>query len=110
MNYTDEEILDLESSLEGVGHSKQVAFCLVEPEGWRAIQSERFGPFLVKTHGKDLAERGLTTNTSMILIPDGEDKKSRSIIKIMGPSIRASKALNELYEKYNCQMAFEFED
>lgn len=45
-----------------------------------------------------------------MLIPglDGFVKKSRSAIKIMGPSIRAGKALEDLYEKYNCSMALDF--
>jgi hypothetical protein len=108
MNYTDQEILDLESSLEEVGLSKQVVFAIVEPEGWNQQEFGRFGPFIENTHGKDLAEQGLTTNTSMILIPGEEGKRSRSIIKIIGPSIRATKALDVIYEKYNCTMALDF--
>ena len=108
MNYTDQEILDLESSLEEVGHSKQVTFLLVEPEGWNQQEFGRFGPFVENAHGKELAEQGLTTGTSMILIPREPDKSSRSVFKIMGPAIRAGKALDELYEKYNCTMALDF--
>ena len=108
MNYTDQEILDLESSLEEVGHSKQVTFLLVEPDGWKNLDFGRFGPFLENAHGKELAEQGLTTGTSMILIPGDKDKSSRSVLRIMGPAIRASKALDELYEKYNCTMALDF--
>jgi hypothetical protein len=44
----------------------------------------------------------------MILIPGEEGKRSRSIVKIIGPSIRATKALDEIYEKYNCTMALDF--
>jgi hypothetical protein len=44
----------------------------------------------------------------MILIPGEPDKSSRSVFKIMGPAIRAGKALDELYEKYNCTMALDF--
>ena len=108
MNYTDQEILDLESSLEEVGHSKQVTFLLVEPEEWNQQEFGRFGPFVENAHGQDLAEQGLTTKTSMILIHGEEEKRSRSIVKIIGPSIRATKALDEIYEKYNCTMALDF--
>ncbi len=110
MTYTDEEILDLEEALETVGHAKQVTLALVEPDGWNEQKMGRFGPFMEKTHGGELVEAGLTTNTSMILIPGETDKRSRSIMKIMGPSIRATAALNELYEKYNCQMALDFSE
>jgi hypothetical protein len=108
MNYTDQEILDLESSLEEVGHSKQVVFAIVEPEGWNHQEFGRFASFIENTHGKDLAEQGLTTDRSMILIPGEEGKRSRSIVKIIGPSIRASKSLDMIYEKYNCTMALDF--
>ena len=33
MNYTDQEILDLETSLDEVGHSKQATLILIEPGG-----------------------------------------------------------------------------
>jgi hypothetical protein len=108
MNYTDEEILDLEEALETVGHAKQVTLALVEPDGWNEQKLGSFGSFTENTHGKDLAEQGLTTNTSMILIPGEEGKRSRSIVKIIGPSIRATKALDVIYEKYNCTMALDF--
>lgn len=108
MNYTDQEILDLESSLEEVGHSKQVVFLLVEPDRWKTLDFGRFGPFVENAHGKDLAEQGLTTGTSMILVPGEKDKSSRSVFRIMGPAIRARKALDELYEKYDCSMALDF--
>jgi hypothetical protein len=110
MNYTDEEILDLESSLDGIGHSKQVVLILVEPDGWDRQGKGSFGKFLGEIHGRDLYDQGLCTAVSHMLIPgpDGFVKKSRSAIKIMGPSIRAGKALEELYEKYNCSMALDF--
>ncbi len=108
MNYTDQEILDLETSLDGVGHAKQVVLVLIEPDGWDKRELGRFGPFMEKTHGRELIEAGLTTNTSMILIPGETDKRSRSVIKIMGPALRATAALNELYDKYNCSMALDF--
>jgi hypothetical protein len=110
MNYTDEEILDLEEALETVGHAKQVTLALVEPDGWDKQELGRFGPFMEKIHGRELIEAGLTTGTSMILVPGETDKRSRSIIKIMGPSVRATAALNELYDKYDCSMALDFSE
>ena len=110
MNYTDQEILDLETSLDEVGHAKHVTLALVEPDGWSQPEMGSFGPFVERTHGRELAEAGLTTGTSMILVPGETDKRSRSIIKIMGPSIRATAELNKLYDKYNCQMALDFSE
>ena len=108
MNYTDQEILDLETSLDGVGHAKHVTLALVEPDGWPQPEMGRFGQCMQENYDKELYARGLTTSTSMILIPGETDKRSRSVFKIMGPSVRATAALNELYEKYNCQMALDF--
>ena len=34
MTYTDQEILDLETSLDGVGLAKSATLALVEPDGW----------------------------------------------------------------------------
>ena len=67
-------------------------------------------PATVTTITSELIEAGLTTNTSMILIPGETDKRSRSIIKIMGPSVRATAALNVLYDKYDCQLALDFSE
>jgi len=110
MTYTDQEILDLETSLDGVGLAKSATLVLVEPDGWDRQGLGSFGPFVERTHGRELAEAGLTTGTSMILVPGETDKRSRSIIKIMGPSVRAAAELNKLYDKYNCQMALDFSE
>jgi hypothetical protein len=105
MNYTDQEILDLETSLDGVGHAKQVVLVLIEPDGWDQKVLGRFGPFMEKTHDGELYAQGLTTVVSIMLIPN---VGVRSAFKITGPSIRATAALNELYDKYKCSMALDF--
>ena len=46
MNYTDQEILDLETSLDGVGHAKQVVLVLIEPDGWDQKVLGRFSHFM----------------------------------------------------------------
>jgi hypothetical protein len=109
MNYTDQEILDLEEALETVGHAKQVTLALVEPDGWNEQKLDSFGSFMEKTHGGELVEAGLTTGASTFLFslfPGG----TKSIIKIMGPAIRARKALNELYDKYNCSRTLDLSE
>jgi hypothetical protein len=107
MNYTDQEILDLETSLDEVGHAKQVTLALVEPDGWDQKVLGRFSRFMAKTHDGELYAQGLTTVVSTILIPN---VGVRSAFKIMGPALRTTAALNELYEKYNCQMALDFSE
>jgi hypothetical protein len=105
MNYTDQEILDLETSLDGVGHAKQVVLVLIEPDGWDQEVLGRFSHFMTKTHDGELYAQGLTTAASTMLIPN---VGVRSAFKITGPALRATAALNELYEKYNCTMALDF--
>lgn len=108
MKYTDEDILDLEEALETVGHAKHTRFGLVEPEEWNQREMGIFGHFLSRTYGKGLKEQGLEVGCSHMIIPSLAEKKGRSIFTIQGPSVRAKKALDGLYEKYNCQMAVEF--
>ena len=105
MNYTDQEILDLETSLDGVGHAKQVVLVLIEPDGWDQKVLGRFSRFMANTHDGELYAQGLTTVVSTMLIPN---VGVRSAFKITGPALRATAALNELYDKYNCTMALDF--
>jgi hypothetical protein len=105
MNYTDQEILDLETSLDGVGHAKQVVLVLIEPDGWDQKVLGRFSRFMANTHDGELYAQGLTTVVSTMLIPN---MGVRSAFKIMGPALRTTAALNELYDKYKCTMALDF--
>jgi len=107
MNYTDQEILDLEDSLESVGHSVEARYCIVEPDSWDQKEMGVFGLVLCRFYKNKLEEQGLIVGNSHMLIPTLE-RKGRSVFTIQGPSIRAKKALDEIYEKYNCQMALEF--
>jgi hypothetical protein len=113
MNYTDEEILALERSLDLVGQSVQVKLGLVEPEGWLVKREEygtqqSFGAFLLQEHGMELAELGLQPGASYMLLPQGEKMIGRSLLTIEGPSVRATTELDKLTKKYNCETAFEF--
>ena len=107
MNYTDQEILDLETSLDGVGHSKQATLILIEPDGWDKEGLGKFSHFMTTAHDGELYAQGLTTVASTMLIPN---MGVRSAFKIIGPSIRATAELNKLYDKYNCQMALDFSE
>ena len=107
MNYTDEEILGLEASLESVGLSVQVKLGLVEPDCWNRKEMGNFGQSLVKFHTDELKNQGIILGSCHMLFPDG---KGKSIFTIEGPSIKASKILDRLFEKYECQMALEFPD
>jgi len=60
---------------------------------------------MANTHDGELYAQGLTTVVSTMLIPN---VGVRSAFKITGPSIRATAALNELYDKYKCSMALDF--
>lgn len=108
MNYTDGEILDLETSLESVGLSVPVKLGLVEPDYWDRKEMGTFGQSLVKFHAEELKGQEIILGSSYIIFPD--NGKGKSILTIEGPSVRASKILDRLYEKYECQMAFEFAD
>jgi len=103
--YTDQEILDLEVSLDGIGHAKQVVLVLIEPDGWDQEVLGKFSHFMTKTHDGELYAQGLTTTASTMLIPQ---VGVTTAFKIMGPSVRATAALNKLYDKYNCTMALDF--
>lgn len=109
MNYTDQEILDLESALEGVGHAKIIRFALVEPDEWNQREMGVFGNLLLSRHREEFQNQGITIGSSHMLIPTLE-RKGRSVLTIEGPSVKTSKALDSLLEKYNCQMALQFAD
>lgn len=116
MNYTDEEILDLENSLDKIGLSVQTKLGLVEPDNWSSEKKwkygthKNFGPFLLQEHGKELYDLGLTPGTSFMLIPEEEKMIGKSIFILNGVSVKATKALEDLYEKYNCNRVFQFDD
>ena len=110
MSYTDEEILDLEDSLDSVGHSVQVRLGIVEPDHWNQQEMGVFGFTLTMDHFDEVKDQGIILGSTHMLIPTLQERKGRSILTIQGPSIKAMRILNRLYEKYECQMAFEFPD
>jgi hypothetical protein len=103
MQYSDKEILDLESSLEGVGHESISNFGLLKAVGTRGY--EGFPTQILKDFKRRFADEKIEFFFSNILAQD----KMHKCFRIKGPSIRTRKLVDEIAEKYNIETIFIFD-
>jgi len=110
MNYTDEEILDLEKSLETVGLEERACFGILAPEGFPKDRVHCFSSRVIQDHGKKLAEMGLNVKGSTLgWVSNGETvSTSVSCLRIEGPRIKAHREALRISELYNCDQIIEF--
>lgn len=103
MRYTDEEILDLEASLEEIGHEVISNFGLLKAVGTRGY--EGFPTPILKDFKQRFAEEKIEFGFSNILAQG----KNHKCFRIKGPSIRTKKLVDEIAEKYNIETIFIFD-
>ena len=106
MNYTDEEILDLEESLATVGLEERACFGVLAPKGFPKDPIHCFSSRVIQDHGKELAEMGLNVKGSTL----GWMFQSPpvSCLRIEGPRLRAHREALRIAELYNCNQIIEF--
>ena len=106
MNYTDEEILDLEEVLTTAGLEERACFGVLAPEGFPKDRVHCFSSKVIQDHGKELAEMGLNVKGSTL----GWMFQSPpvSCLRIEGPRLRAHREALRIAELYNCNQIIEF--
>lgn len=110
MKYTDEEILDLEKSLETVGLEERTCFGILAPEGFPKGRAHCFSSTVIQDHGKELAKMGLDVKGSTLgWVSNGETLSPPvSCLRIEGPRIKAHREALRIAELYNCDQIIEF--
>ena len=110
MNYTDEEILDLEKSLETVGLEERTCFGILAPEGFPKGRAHCFSSTVIQDHGKELTGMGLDVKGSTLgWVSNGETLSPFvSCLRIEGPRIKAHREALRIAELYNCDQTIEF--
>ena len=110
MNYTDEEILDLEKSLETVGLEERACFGILSPEGFPKGRVHCFSSTVIQDHGRELAGMGLDVKGSTLgWVSNGETLSPPvSCLRIEGPRIKARREALRIAELYDCDQIIEF--
>ena len=106
MNYTEEEILDLEESLATVGLEERTCFGILAPKGFPKDPIHCLSSTVIQDHGKELAEMGLDVKGSTL----GWMFQSPpvSCLRIEGPRLRAHREALRIAELYKCDQIIEF--
>lgn len=103
MNYTDKEILDLEASLEAVGHETIAKYGIIAPDSWPNDVS--FDGTITRDFGDKFSEAGISPGFSMILRMGKGDEKAtgNKCLSLEGPAVRTRKLIEEVAEKYKIE-------
>lgn len=108
MQYTDKDILDLETSLEAVGHESIVKYGILAPDSWPKDVS--FENTIIRDFADKFYEAGISPGFSTILRFSKEEEKTKGskCLSIEGPAIRTQKLMEEVSEKYNIEDVYIF--
>ena len=108
MSYTDKELLDLEASLEVVGHETIIKYAILAPDSWPKDVS--FENTVIKDFSDKFFEAGISPGFSMILrMGKGDEKtKGNKCLSLEGPALRTQKLMEEVSEKYNIENVYIF--
>ena len=103
MQYSDKELLDLEASLEEVGHETTSNFGLLKPIGTRGYKG--YIAKILKDFKRRFAEEKIEFSFSNILV----DNKMHKCFRIKGTSIRTRKLVDEIAKKYKIETILTFD-
>lgn len=109
MNYSDKDILDLETSLEAVGHESIVKYGILAPDSWPKDVS--FENTIIKDFSDKFFEAGISPGFSTLLrfVKGDEKTKGSKCLTIEGPAVRTQKLMEEVAEKYNIEDVYIFD-
>jgi hypothetical protein len=108
MNYSDKDILDLETSLEAVGLESIVKYGILSPDSWPKDVS--FENTVIKDFSDKFYEAGISPGFSTLLrFGKGEEKaRGSKCLSLEGPAVRTQKLMEEVAEKYNIEDVYIF--
>lgn len=109
MNYSDKDILDLETSLEAVGHESIVKYGILAPDSWPKDVS--FENTIIKDFADKFFEVGISPGFSTLLrfVKGDEKTKGNKCLTLEGPAVRTQKLMEEVAEKYNIENVYIFD-
>ena len=108
MQYSDKDILDLETSLEAVGLESIVKYGILSPDSWPKDVS--FENTVIKDFSDKFYEAGISPGFSTLLrFGKGEEKaRGSKCLSLEGPAVRTQKLMEEVAEKYNIEDVYIF--
>ncbi len=108
MQYSDKDLLDLETSLEAVGHESIVKYGILAPDSWPKDVS--FQNTVIKDFADKFYEARISPGFSTILrMGKGEEKaRGSKCLTIEGSAVRTQKLMEEVSKKYNIEDVYIF--
>ena len=101
MSYTDQDILDLETSLEGIGQEDRTCYRLAQPESWvTPVGGLNFQNSVIVSFGPKLEKNGVKSFFGSFHPPKGI---SIPCVFLQGPSIRTKPLMDEIKEKFQIE-------
>jgi hypothetical protein len=109
MNYSDKDILDLETSLETVGHESTIKYGILSPDSWPKDIS--FENTIIKDFADKFFKARISPGFSTLLrfVKGDEKTKGSKCLTIEGPAVRTQNLMEEISEKYNIEDVYIFD-
>lgn len=95
MSYTDQDILDLETTLEGIGQEDRICYRLVQPKSWVTPEGGlNFQNSVIVSFGTRLKKNG---------IKSWFGGWATMCVFLQGPSIKTRLLMEEIKEKFQIE-------
>ncbi len=104
MQYSDKDILDLETSLEGIGLETQIKYGLLKSKDWRSESNLNFQNAVCCRFLTVLQKEGITLKSSFMV----KEKQTFQMVSLEGPSIRTTRLMEKISEKFGVEDVLQF--
>ena len=100
MSYTDQDILDLETTLEGIGHESMIQYSLAQPKSWVTPEGGlNFQNSVMVSFGPKLEKNRIIAWFGQIR---GNQLRTPCVY-LQGPSIKTKLLMEEIKEKFQIE-------
>lgn len=109
MSYTDQDILDLETTLEGIGQEDRICYRLVQPKSWVTPEGGlNFQNSVIVSFGTRLEKNGIKSwfGGAFIGFPINAPMFggwATTCVFLQGPSIKTKLLMEEIKEKFQIE-------
>jgi hypothetical protein len=100
MNYTDQDILDLETTLEGIGHETMIQYRLAQPKSWVTPEGGlNFQNSVIVSFGSELEKNSIKSWFGHIR----RNQPKQPCVYLQGSSIKTKLLMEKIKEKFQIE-------